>query len=505
MPDWGFAHACLDDGSYFSATALPRGSANGTDNSLYLVSTEEEPESPAGCLNPSRSHVSRSDNFERVRRSITFAQTTDSRRTFFPSRLTLQGLETLDSNSTETAPMSGFPVVDGVHVLLPPPEGYAVDLANPQRNGEAGIYWCYAIGSALALVFLAQRLCTRVFFSGGLQLDDVFMILSWGFGQATQLILVYEFAAAIEGVHGWELTIPKYESFLLVPHSSSTSPCCPLALTETIQLSWVSPPLYVLAGSFAKLAILVVCLRLAPSGWFRACSWATVGLVLTHTVVLIFVMIFSCYPVHKSWDVSIPATEGSCIDVVKLYFATAVANIITDVILFVLPIRLVSQLRMPKVQKIGVAIIFTFASACAYLPELLGNTDQSWVISQPSLWAIIEANLIIVCGSAPTLRRFFRHVAPSLIGDSASRGKSSKETYQHDPALVTFGQISNRRNYARFGEDNEMDGIGNSIKIDARRRDVGDNRSLGVADLSNDARSDRAIITDTVTVEYDSR
>lgn len=68
--------------------------------------------------------------------------------------------------------MSGFPTVDGIRVLLPPPPEYIVDLANPQRNGDVGIYWCYAIGSALALLFLAQRLYTRVVFDGGLQLDD---------------------------------------------------------------------------------------------------------------------------------------------------------------------------------------------------------------------------------------------------------------------------------------------------------------------------------------------
>lgn len=68
--------------------------------------------------------------------------------------------------------MSGFPAVDGTPVLLPPPPGYIVDLANPQRNGDVGIYWCYAIGSLLALVFLAQRLYTRIVFDGGFQLDD---------------------------------------------------------------------------------------------------------------------------------------------------------------------------------------------------------------------------------------------------------------------------------------------------------------------------------------------
>lgn len=68
--------------------------------------------------------------------------------------------------------MSGFPVVEGTRVLLTPPPGYTVDLANPQRNGDVGIYWCYAVGSALALIFLTQRLYTRVVFDGGLQWDD---------------------------------------------------------------------------------------------------------------------------------------------------------------------------------------------------------------------------------------------------------------------------------------------------------------------------------------------
>lgn len=136
----------------------------------------------------------------------------------------------------------------------------------------------------------------------------------------------------------------------------------------------------------------------------------------------------------------------------------------------------------------------------------VAKTDRS--LRPPN--RIIEANLIVICGSTPTLRRFFRHVAPSLIGDSSSRGKSSKDTHQRDPGLVTFGRIPNRgKYYARFGEDgDEMTyGIGNSTKINAGRRRDGDGMaSPEVTSRSNDANSDRAIITETVTVsvEYDT-
>lgn len=109
--------------------------------------------------------------------------------------------------------------------------------------------------------------------------------------------------------------------------------------------------------------MLTVCFRLSPFGWFRTWTMIALGIVISHTLILVFCMIFSCIPVQKSWDLSFPQSEGSCINVVALYFATAIANIFTDVILLVIPIPLIMGLNMPKIQKIGVLIIFIFASA----------------------------------------------------------------------------------------------------------------------------------------------
>ena len=44
--------------------------------------------------------------------------------------------------------------------------------------------------------------------------------------------------------------------------------------------------------------------------------------------------------------------------------------------------------------------------------------------------SLIEASLIIITGSLPTLRLFVRHVAPSLIGTSeATRPSASRQDY----------------------------------------------------------------------------
>lgn len=61
-----------------------------------------------------------------------------------------------------------------------------------------------------------------------------------------------------------------------------------------------------------------------------------------------------------NWDVTV--TGGSCINRPGLYIATAVANIVSDLVLFVLPIPMVIGLQIPLKQKIGLSLIFAVGS-----------------------------------------------------------------------------------------------------------------------------------------------
>lgn len=115
-----------------------------------------------------------------------------------------------------------------------------------------------------------------------------------------------------------------------------------------------------LSGSFAKISLLVFYLQLSPQRWFRLSCWATLGLIIGYSVGIFFSLLFACSPIAMSWDVGI--TEGSCINRPTLYIATAVANILSDIILFILPIPMVIKLQIPLMQKIGLGFIFTVGS-----------------------------------------------------------------------------------------------------------------------------------------------
>jgi hypothetical protein len=65
-----------------------------------------------------------------------------------------------------------MPVVDGVVTVMEAPEGYVVDFDNPQRRALPLAYWVAGVGTFLSVLFMAQRLYTKMFLTGGLKLDD---------------------------------------------------------------------------------------------------------------------------------------------------------------------------------------------------------------------------------------------------------------------------------------------------------------------------------------------
>ena len=198
-------------------------------------------------------------------------------------------------------------------------------------------------------------------------------------------------------------------------------------------------------------------------------------LVVGYNIALVFPLIFTCTPVMKNFDVFI--TEGSCLDRTPIYMATAVLNMITDVLLLILPLPMIVRLQMPAIQKAGLICVFCVGSATAVtsgvrlvlLFPMLKTLDQTWAIVTPGIWILIEANLVIITGALPTMRLFFRHVAPHFIGESSmqsggkqpgANGSGYGNDYaggskQHETELKTIGSSKTPRfsRYSRMGDD----------------------------------------------------
>ena len=65
--------------------------------------------------------------------------------------------------------------------------------------------------------------------------------------------------------------------------------------------------------------------------------------------------IFICTPIQTFWSLGGPRT---CIDILKYYLGVAVPNVLTDVILLLLPVPWIWKLVMSRSQKIALTGIF---------------------------------------------------------------------------------------------------------------------------------------------------
>ena len=120
------------------------------------------------------------------------------------------------------------------------------------------------------------------------------------------------------------------------------------------------------------------------------------------------VVIFQCNPRAKFWEPTLP---GHCINIEAVDNAAAAINVLSDVVLLLLPITCTWQLQMPSRSKIGVSAVFTtgilyvqknfhcegsaliYQSACVSSImrlvtsiQIVGKQDITWGIMDEGLW-----------------------------------------------------------------------------------------------------------------------
>lgn len=97
-------------------------------------------------------------------------------------------------------------------------------------------------------------------------------------------------------------------------------------------------------------------MRLFPTRFMRWSCYVVAGILTAWWLAVLLVTIFQCQPVEKAFDPYM--TTGYCIDSIRFYKAMIIPNIITDIIIFCLPVYEVRKLHLPRGQRVGLASVF---------------------------------------------------------------------------------------------------------------------------------------------------
>ena len=124
--------------------------------------------------------------------------------------------------------------------------------------------------------------------------------------------------------------------------------------------------LYTSSLLFIKLTFLFQYYRLMAVQKMRRVYIAAIFIVGGWGLSQVLVGIFLCHPVEGFWDQSVKAT---CIPNYPQFYINAAGNIITDVAVFVLPLPVISHLKLPKTQKLILLGIFSLGFLCVAPPS----------------------------------------------------------------------------------------------------------------------------------------
>jgi len=161
-------------------------------------------------------------------------------------------------------------------------------------------------------------------------------------------------------------------------------------------MAYVGQLLYVAAIGCVKISLLLFLQRVFPLAVMRRIVRGVLLFVLCFTVTNIFLFAFQCdtpeYYFQKIKG-SAKEDEGICLEPQVVYYPMAAINIVTDVVIWILPVPTVIKARLTRREKLGLLWVFILggiAVAAAfvrpfYLRDLMEDGDPTCMCSSIAL------------------------------------------------------------------------------------------------------------------------
>ncbi|KAK4243003.1 hypothetical protein C7999DRAFT_36675 [Corynascus novoguineensis] len=220
---------------------------------------------------------------------------------------------------------------------------------------------------------------------------------------------------------GWIIIIPFWVNHGLGLHITDIVATKNVTLEDALYegklLLFIAELFYAFGLFFAKVSILSLYWRMFHVTNIRIPIQILFGCAIVWITFRFFMGIFHCVPVNAFWDSN---AGGYCaIEDKKFFFGTTLVHAAIDIAILVLPMWQIGQLHLPKLQKAGIMIMFTFGFfICAAAIRLIvaarvfndKSPDLMWNICEIVIWATVEVNLSNVSASLPTIRPACKYI-----------------------------------------------------------------------------------------------
>lgn len=200
--------------------------------------------------------------------------------------------------------------------------------------------------------------------------------------------------------------------------------------------------------TFIKLSVLVLYRRIfsQASSLNRYANYVVTCLVILSAIWLVVCNITTCVPLKAYWN---PTVKGVCWSV-QIWFFNSALHLITDYLVFMLPMPMLRRLNVPRKQHILLIGIFSIGFFVCLISIIRLVTliriesdpnqmlDMTYSTTPISLWNAVEINLGIVVACLMTMRPLAARVMPRWFASTLDRRSDRSGGVNGGPALASF-------------------------------------------------------------------
>ncbi|KAI0014830.1 hypothetical protein F4780DRAFT_154397 [Xylariomycetidae sp. FL0641] len=178
------------------------------------------------------------------------------------------------------------------------------------------------------------------------------------------------------------------------------------------KVSIAGQTIFVFASGLSKLSILVSYLRIASKGsLFHRLTWITIAIVGAAIPAFLLLLWLQCLPASSYW-ILLPYNRD-CIPEGPPLMGQTIVTVITDFMVYILPMPLLWALDLPVTQRVSLTALFGMGSVVVVAGCMrtywvhyveYETYDVTWEGFNLWIWAAVEVNLGVICGSVPVLK-----------------------------------------------------------------------------------------------------
>ncbi|MCJ1454841.1 hypothetical protein MMC28_005194 [Mycoblastus sanguinarius] len=195
-----------------------------------------------------------------------------------------------------------------------------------------------------------------------------------------------------------------------------------------------------------KMSILYFYRRIFPQRWFKYTLIAAGTIVSGSAIAQLPCDILQCRPIRSQWD---PNVKGKCSDFGSIILGFGVLNIITDVMLLILPLPVLWRLKISASRKRLLISVFLLGGlACvvslvrAFYVEQYNGSDPAWDDVNTAIISTVELGIGVLSASMPCYLPLYNYCfkkKPAGGTPTKGRSKSYKQTSADHGAIKMAG------------------------------------------------------------------